>query len=69
MDVCRSMDEKWTNEHDKDDGMEDMDNMSRSKIWKDYRRIYDNVWIMRKGYRKCIWMDERKMKVKIKDGK
>ena len=24
---------------------------------------------MRKGYGKCIWMDERKMKVKIKDGK
>ena len=54
------MDEKWTNEHDKDDGMQDMDGMSRSNRWKDYGCMQENVWIMCKGHGKCIWMDERK---------
>ena len=27
-----------------------------------------DIWIMWKGYGKHIWMDERKVKVKIKDG-
>ena len=38
MEVYRSMDGKCTNEHDKDCGMQDMGNMSRSNIWKNYRR-------------------------------
>ena len=54
-------------EHDKDYGMQDMDSMSRSNIWKDYG--IKNVWITRKGHGKCIWMDERKVKFKIKYGK
>ena len=56
-------------EHDKDYGMQDMHSMSRSNIWKDYGSMYDNVWIERKGHGKCIWMDEKKVKVKIKDGR
>ena len=27
-------------EHEKDGGMQDMDGMSRSKIWKEYVRMY-----------------------------
>ena len=61
--------EKWMNEHDKDYGMQDMDDMSRSNRWKEYGGMQENVWIMCKGHGKCIWMDERKVKVKIKDGK
>lgn len=46
-------------EHDKDYGRKDMDRMSRSNIWKDYGSIYDNVWIMCKGYVKWEygWME------------
>ena len=37
--------------------------------WK-YVGVMDGYeWIMCKGHGKCIWMDERKGKVKIKDGK
>ena len=54
-------------EHEKEYGMQDMDSMSRSNIWKNYGSMQDNVWIMRKGHEKWIWMDERKVKVKIKD--
>ena len=57
------MDENGRNEHDKDDGMQDMDDMSRSNKWKEYGCMQENVWIMRKGYG---WT---KMRVKIKDGK
>ena len=48
------------NAHDKDDGMQDMYNMSRSNIWKNYGHMQDNVWIMRKGYekREYGWMKE-----------
>ena len=56
-------------EHDKGYGMKDMDSMSRSNIWKDYGSMQEDVWITRKGHEKCIWVDERKVKVKIKDGK
>ena len=43
------------------------------KIWiicqdQMYVRIMDVCRIM-DGHGKCIWMDERKVKVKIKDGK
>ena len=69
MEVCRVMDEKWMNEHEKDYGMQDMDSMSRSNVWKDYGCMWDNVWIMCKGYGRCIWMDGSKVEVKIKDGK
>ena len=31
--------------------------------------MQEDLWIMCKGYGKHIWMDERKMKFKIKDGK
>ena len=31
-------------EHDKDYGMQDMDNMSRSNVWKDYGSMYENGW-------------------------
>ena len=31
-------------EHDKDYGMQDMDNMSRSNTWKSYGRMQDNEW-------------------------
>ena len=47
--------------------MQDMDSMSRLNIWKNYGRMYDNLWRMCKEYGKCI--DERKVEVKIKDGK
>ena len=38
MEVYRSMNGKWMNEHehDKDYGMQDRDNMSRSNIWRNY---------------------------------
>ena len=49
--------------------MKEMDSMARSNIWKDYGCMQEDVWITRKGHGKCIWMDERKVKVKIKDGK
>ena len=39
MEVYRSMDGKWMSEHDKGNGMEDMESMSRSNIWKDYGRM------------------------------
>ena len=44
------IDGKWTNEHDKYYGMQDMDSMSRSNIWKNYGSMQENVQIMRKGY-------------------
>ena len=34
--ICRGMDGKWMNEHDEDYRMQDMVNMSRSNIWKNY---------------------------------
>ena len=37
-------------EHDKDYGMQDMDNMSRSNRWKDYGMMQENIWMMQKGY-------------------
>ena len=58
------MDGKWMNEHEceKDYG------------WHVKIKYMEELWdyvgqLMRKGYGKCIWMDERKVKVKIKDGK
>ena len=30
---------------------------------------YKDIWIMQKGEGKCMWTNERKVKVKIKDGK
>ena len=50
-------------DHDKDDGLPDMDDMSRSNVCG---RIMD---VCRKMDEKCIWMDEMKVKVKIKDGR
>ena len=38
------MDEQRMNEHDKDDGIQDIYNMSRSNIWKNYGSMYDNGW-------------------------
>ena len=31
------------NEHDKDYGMQDMENMSRSNVWKDYGSMQEYV--------------------------
>ena len=41
------MDGKWRNKHecDKDYGMQDRDNMSRSNIWKHYGSMQEDVWM------------------------
>ena len=43
-------DEWRTNEHDKDQGMQDRDSMSRSNRWKDYGSMWENVWISAYGW-------------------
>ena len=38
---------------------------SQDQTWKKDK----DIWIMWKGYGKHLWIDKRKVKVKIKDGK